>query len=286
MRKYAMIILCAAMLTACSQNEADVKYTAPPEPTAAEEAEVEVKREPKEINAGDYDGLDNNGVGWGLVRKKGAPPEIPEEQQRVLEENGGFYLDKRGGKNLYLTFDEGYENGFTSDILDTLKEKQVPAAFFVTGPYLEGQGELIRRMLDEGHIVGNHTINHVNLPKQSIAVMKDEIDGLSERCMELYGADMVYMRPPEGEYSERTLAATRDMGYTTVMWSFAYKDWDVNYQQGADHAYEQVTQYLHDGAIILLHAVSSDNAGALGRIIDYARENGYTFRSLDYLLSE
>ncbi len=281
MKKILTIMICAALLCSCAaQPNTKTEPTSKPE---AIETEQPVK---KEINEDAYDGLDNNGTGWGLVRKKGEPPEIPVEQQRVLEENGGFYIDKRGGKNLYLTFDEGYENGFTDDILDTLKEKQVPAAFFVTGPYLEGQGDLIRRMLDEGHIVGNHTINHVNLPKQSISVMRDEVDGLSERCMELYGTGMKYMRPPEGEYSERTLAAARDMGYATIMWSFAYKDWDVNCQQGADYAYEQVTKYLHDGAIILLHAVSSDNAGALGRIIDYARENGYTFRSLDYLLSE
>lgn len=229
----------------------------------------------------DYSSLDAKGSGWGFVRRKGAPPELAVSQTNLLDRYAGIYIDKNGGKNLYLTFDEGYENGCTAGILDTLAKTQTPAAFFVTGPYLEKQTELVQRMIDEGHIVGNHTVNHLNLPNQPAETVESEISELNKRCEELYGYTMKYMRPPEGEFSERTLAITHDLGLTTVMWSFAYKDWDINAQQGAQHAYESVVPYLHDGAVLLLHAVSTDNAAALEDIINTAKENGYTFRSLD-----
>lgn len=229
----------------------------------------------------DYSSLDAKGSGWGFVRKKGAPPETALSQTSLLERYGGIFIDHNGGKSLYLTFDEGYENGCTASILDTLAKTQTPAAFFVTGPYLEKQTDLVKRMIDEGHIVGNHTVNHLNLPNQPAETVKSEITELNAHCEELYGYTMKYMRPPEGEFSERTLAITHDLGLTTVMWSFAYKDWDINAQQGAQHAYESVVPYLHDGAVLLLHAVSTDNASALENIINTAKENGYTFKSLD-----
>lgn len=234
-------------------------------------------------NTAGYDLLNGRGSGWGFVRKKGRAPEIPDTQTAILEKYNGVYLGKKTGKSLYLTFDEGYENGFTVVILDVLLKTKTPAAFFVTGPYLEGQEELIRRMIDEGHIVGNHTVRHLNLPKQTVQTVQSEIDGLNSICESKYGYKMTYMRPPEGEFSERTLAITNDMGMKTVMWSFAYKDWDVNAQKGADYAYQSVMPYLHDGAILLLHAVSSDNVSALERIINDAKALGYTFRSLEEL---
>lgn len=231
----------------------------------------------------DYEKMDSKGVGWGFVRKKGSVPELPEGQIKALEENGGVYIDRSGDNALYLTFDEGYENGYTAKILDTLAEKQVKAAFFVTGPYLENQTELIKRMIDEGHIVGNHTVNHLNLPKQPSATVQSELEKLNKTSEDLYGYTMRYMRPPEGEYSEKVLSIAQDMGYRTVLWSMAYKDWDVNIQRGASYAYNEVIPYLHPGAIMLLHAVSSDNTAALGDIIDTARSLGYEFRSLDEL---
>ena len=159
----------------------------------------------------------------------------------------------------------------------------LPYMLFVTGPYLENQQELVHRMIDDGHIVGNQTVNHPNLPKQSVETAQKELSDLNKMCEEMYGVSMKYMRPPEGEYSERVLAVAKDMGYRTILWSFAYKDWDINMQQGADYAFNQVTPYLHDGAILLLHAVSSDNANALEDIINYAKNEGYTFESLDEL---
>ncbi|MBP3362038.1 MAG: polysaccharide deacetylase family protein [Clostridia bacterium] len=201
----------------------------------------------------------------------------------MFGETNTYYIDNRGGKVMYLTFDEGYENGYTAQILDVLKEKNVQAAFFITGPYLSRETELVDRMVNEGHIVGNHTVNHPNLAKSELSVVASELKGLNDAFSEKYGKDMIYMRPPEGEYSEKLLCFTGDMGYKTILWSFAYKDWDVKIQKGAEYAFNQVTPYFHDGAILLLHAVSSDNAGALGKIIDCAREQGYEFKSLDYL---
>ena len=231
----------------------------------------------------DYDSLNGAGQGWGFVRRKGAPPDIPNSQTELLKKYNGAYLSEKKEKNLYLTFDEGYENGFTAVILDVLAKTKTPAAFFVTGPYLEGQEELIKRMIDEGHIVGNHTVNHLNLPKQPKETVISEITNLNEMCESVYGYKMQYVRPPEGEFSEKTLAISNDLGMKTIMWSFAYKDWDINSQKGADYAYQSVMPYLHDGAVILLHAVSSDNASALERIITNAKKQGYTFKSLDEL---
>ena len=170
-----------------------------------------------------------------------------KKSRELLESHNGYYIDHSGSKTLYLTFDEGYENGFTAQILDVLASENVPAAFFVTGPYLENQQELVKRMIDEGHTVGNHTVNHMNLSKQTAQKVQSEINNLNKRCAELYGVNMKYMRPPEGEYSEKVLSVAEDMGYKTILWSFAYKDWDVNLQKGEDYAFSQITPYLHDG---------------------------------------
>jgi len=232
----------------------------------------------------DFSGVSNKGSGWGFVKNKGKAPDIYQSTQDLFRNYNTFYVDPKQSKTIYLTFDEGYENGHTAVILDVLKEHDVKAAFFVTGPYLEKETLLVERMINEGHIVGNHTVNHPNLHKLSDPrKMADELEQLNRRFFEKYGKNMKYRRPPEGEYSERVLAVANKLGYKTIFWSFAYKDWDVNSQKGADYAFNQVTPYLHDGAIILLHAVSKDNAESLGRIITYAKEQGYVFGTLDEL---
>ena len=266
MKKIIVTMLCASiLLSGCG----DVRQT------MNEETQTQTQEKLP------YEQLSGEGTGWGFVRKKGAPPDIPNSQKEMLRKYDCYYIDENSTKTLYLTFDEVYENGYTSKILDILEKTQTPAAFFVTGPYLENQQELVQRMIDNGHIVGNHTVNHPNLPKQSVETVKKELQDLNKKCEEMYGVSMKYMRPPEGEYSERVLSVAQDMGYKTILWSFAYKDWDINMQQGAEYAFSQVTPYLHDGAILLLHAVSSDNAGALEDIINYAKNEGYTFKSLD-----
>ncbi len=246
---------------------------------------MDITEEYRAVDSGgyvQYEGLSTKAYGWGLKKIKGQEPEITAQQKEMLSEYNSFYMDMKKPKKLYLTFDEGYENGYTAKILDVLLEKQVPAAFFITAPYAKKEGELIKRMINEGHTVGNHTVNHPNLAKLSSTdeVMK-ELSQMNELVKELYSYDMHYMRPPEGEYSQKVLAISRDMGFRTVFWSFAYPDWDVNNQKGKQYAYDQITPYLHDGAVLLLHAVSKDNAETLGDVIDYARSMGYEFASLD-----
>ncbi len=230
-----------------------------------------------------YYDLSKKSSGWGFKKNKGAEPDIPDAVKIQFSKYNTFYMDQKKPKALYLTFDEGYENGYTGQILDVLKRTETPAAFFVTGPYLKKETELVKRMIDEGHIVGNHTVNHPNLAKCSLEKAAAEISELNTLFSELYGKNMKYMRPPEGEYSEQLLALASDMGYKTIFWSFAYRDWETNNQKGSDYAFSSVTPYLHDGAIILLHAVSKDNADALEGIINYAKEQGYEFKSLDSL---
>ncbi len=225
--------------------------------------------------------LDNKTYGWGLKKVKNAAPEVPSSIMTTLKQFDAYYLGDTTSKVLYLTFDEGYENGYTSKILDVLRDNQVPACFFITGPYLKTEQALVRRMAAEGHDVGNHTVNHPSMPSVSDnAKLKQEMTQLSEDYYNLTGQTMLFMRPPKGEYSERTLALTRELGMKTIFWSFAYKDWDTNFQRGSDFAYREVMDYIHNGCILLLHAVSKDNTEALDRIIKDAQAQGYTFQSL------
>ncbi len=251
--------------------------SAPAAPTAAP------TETPTVLPAPDYDALSSKVIGWGIKKNKHAAPDIPADVAEMCARHSAYYADLSGERTLYLTFDEGYENGYTAAILDILKSEGVPAAFFVTAPYLKTETELVNRMIDEGHIVGNHTARHSNLATDTLAEAEADIADLAELFAELYGGEMKYLRPPEGSYSERTLALSEYMGYKTIFWSFAYKDWDPSAQRGAEYAYESVTEYLHDGAVILLHAVSRDNAEALGDIIRYAKSEGYTFKSLEDL---
>ncbi len=252
-----------------------------------QEENIEEKEEQEEKSHTlykDFSGVENKGSGWGFVKKKGQEPEIYRSTQELFCKYNTYYIDPKREKKIYLTFDEGYENGYTAVILDVLKEENVTAAFFITAPYLEKETDLVDRMVSEGHIVGNHTVNHPNLHKLvTPQKMADELAGLNSAFYKKYGKNMEYMRPPEGEYSPRVLAVADSLGYKTIFWSFAYKDWDTKSQKGTEYAFSQVTPYLHDGAILLLHAVSSDNAGALRDIIRYAQEQGYTFASLDEL---
>ena len=224
--------------------------------------------------------------GWGFRRMPEGRPEFTAAQIKAMDTYGCYYMGKEDN-GLYLTFDEGYENGYTAKILDTLKEKNVPAAFFITMPYFKEHGDLVKRMVEEGHIVGNHTVNHPSLPSVlDDQKLEEEITGLTHAFTEKFGAPMHYLRPPKGEYNERTLSITQKMGYTNVFWSAAYADWAQNESHGKAYAFDKVMGGLHGGAVILLHAVSRDNAEALGDIIDAAREKGYEFRSLDHYVKE
>lgn len=217
---------------------------------------------------------------WEMLNSEHKTPVFPP-QSKLVNKYDGIYIGDTSKKVLYLTFDEGYENGYTAKILDTLKQNNVKTIFFITGSYLKSQPELVKRMVDEGHQVGNHSVNHPSMPTISYSNFEKEILDLEKSFSAKFGKGMEYFRPPMGEFSERTLAAAQQLGYKTTMWSFHYLDYDVNNQKGADYAYKKVTDNLHNGAVLLLHAVSKDNTEALDRIIKEAKAQGYTFSPLD-----
>lgn len=220
------------------------------------------------------------------VAKNGVPNEISVNAQKYFETNNfnAFCLDTKSKKKvLYLTFDCGYENGYTSKILDVLKDKNVNAAFFCTLPQVKENPELIKRMIDEGHIVGNHSVTHPSFAEISTEQMKNEVKGMEQYLKSEFDYSEPYFRFPKGEYNEIALKQLNDLGYSCVFWSLAYADWDLNNQKGKDNAYSTVISRLHPGAVMLLHSVSPDNADALSDIIDEARRQGYEFASLrDY----
>ena len=199
-----------------------------------------------------------------------------------------FIKIKADQKVVYLTFDNGYENGYTEGILDVLKKEQVPATFFVTGHYLESVPDLVKRMVQEGHIVGNHSWSHPDFSQMSDERIKDELDKVKVKTAELTGQkEMVFLRPPRGIFSERTLKVSRDAGYLHVFWSLAFVDWKVDQQRGWEYSYNEMLKQIHPGAVILLHTVSKDNADALEKAIVDIKKKGYVFKSLnDYLLRQ
>lgn len=220
------------------------------------------------------------------VAKNGIPHEISKSTQSYFESTGYkavCYDTKAAEKVIYLTFDCGWENGYTDDVLDTLKEKKVPAAFFCTLEHIKKSPEIIARMIKEGHVVGNHSAKHPNFAEIDRQRMADEILECDNYLRENFGYTSSFFRFPEGCYTENALELVHSMGFTSVFWSSAYADWDVSKTKGKDYAFETVTSRLHPGAILLLHSVSPDNAAALGDIIDWARQNGYEFKALTEL---
>ena len=226
--------------------------------------------------------LSNKKIGWGIKRNDNhEQPDLGGANKKLIDENEDIAIGNKESKCVYLTFDEGYEAGYTPQILDTLKANDVKAAFFITGHYLNTQPELVKRMIDEGHIVGNHTVNHPSMPDLDNDKLKEEITKLHTAVFEKFGYEMKYLRPPKGEFSQRTLHLTKSLGYTTVMWSFAYDDWDESKQGRETYAKEKVLSNLHNGAVILLHSNSKDNCDILDEIIKEIKKQGYEFKTLD-----
>ncbi len=244
---------------------------------------TETTTETTTIQIFDTSALSNQKQSWYYVPndKHG----VPRGNESVkLNKYSAYYTGNTAEKVIYLTFDEGYENGYTPKILDILKAKDVKAAFFVTKPYIESNPELIKRMTAEGHIVGNHSAKHLSSPSLTESQLQYELNSTAEAYKAVTSMDMPkFFRPPMCEYSERTLAVVHNMGYKSIFWSFAHKDWLTDQQPGAEVAYNTVMQRYHNGEIMLLHAVSSSNTEALGRIIDSLRAQGYSFKTLDEL---
>lgn len=229
------------------------------------------------------DALSNQKNGWGQgtqVDEKNRPVSCDQYQEKYGK-YGAVFIGKAEEKKIYLTFDEGYENGYTAKILDTLQQKKVPAVFFVTHDYVKRNPDLVKRMVAEGHTVGNHTWSHPSMPGVTTEQAKEEIQKLHDEVKEQFQYDMTLFRPPMGEFSERTLAITQSMGYKSVFWSYAYADWDPDNQMDPQKALEKVTKAAHPGAVYLLHAVSATNTEILGDFIDNLREQGYTLAAFD-----
>ena len=226
--------------------------------------------------------LSNKKIGWGIKRNDNhEQPDLGNQNRKVLEGNQGIAIGSNEKKNIYLTFDEGYEAGYTKQILETLKENNVKSAFFITAHYLNTQPELVKQMIDEGHIVGNHTVNHKSMPDLPDEKVETEIMDLHKAVYSKFEYEMKYTRPPMGEFSERTLAITNSLGYKTVMWSFAYKDWEENNQPTQEEAKSKILENVHNGEIMLLHGNSKTNTEILGEIIKEIKNMGYEFKSLD-----
>lgn len=277
----AVIVFCLAVcsLTGCkdkTKNDNDI--TDPSEPDIP--ASAESLKDTVSILRSEIDTLDNTLHGWGqgtAVDEDNCPICSVDFNRQYGEYDALFGGNKDVGKTVYLTFDEGYENGYTQQILDTLKEKNCSAIFFVTMDYIKNEPELIRRMINEGHIVGNHSANHPSMPSLSASEAAAEITELHDYVLKEFGYQMFLFRPPKGEFSVRTLAVTQDLGYTSVFWSFAYKDWITDDQPEQTAALNRMVSSVHDGAIYLLHAVSATNTAVLGDFIDKIRQKGYEF---------
>ena len=227
----------------------------------------------------DYSSLsrEKRGYGQGVQLDRFNRPAGALEFNDAYGKYNAKAIDGTSDKTLTLTFDQGYENGYTAKILDTLRSRNVKATFFVLKDYAERNPELVRRMIEEGHRIGNHSVSHKSMPTLSALECREEIMGLHKYMKDTFGYEMTEFRPPMGEYSELSLAVTRDCGYKTILWSYAYADWDVNAQPEPQAALKKLTGALHSGAIYLLHSVSSTNAEILGDLIDSAKEQGYTF---------
>ena len=220
--------------------------------------------------------FNNKKIGWGIKRVKDhKQPDLGAENKRLLEAFDGIAMGNNEKNVVYLTFDNGYEAGYTEKILKVLRENNVKATFFITGHYLNSATDLVKQMISEGHIIGNHTVNHNSMPDLNDEKLKEEIMNFHQAVYNKVGYDMKYIRPPKGEYSERTLSMSKSLGYTTVMWSFAYDDWEEVKQGREEYGKAKILDNIHPGAVILLHGTSKDNSNILDYCIKEVKKMGY-----------
>ena len=237
------------------------------------------------VAVGIFAGSDLETGSWGLsFQQEGAPPvgNAGRDQLKVYD---AAYLGDPTQKVLYLTFDAGYENGCTEKILDILKDHQVPAAFFLVGNYMEKNADLVRRMVREGHIVGNHTMHHYDMSKLTTKeAFSKELQDLEVLFKEITSQELPrYYRPPQGIYSQENLAMAKELGYKTVFWSLAYVDWNNDAQPSKEEAFSKLLPRTHPGAVVLLHSTSKTNAEILEELLTGWKEEGYRFGTLEEL---
>lgn len=226
--------------------------------------------------------LSNDLLAWGFRRGENhSQATLDAKSQLVIQDYDGISMGSKDSNKVYLTFDCGYEAGYTEAILDVLAETNVKATFFITAHYLNTASDIVKRMIEEGHIVGNHTVNHKCLPNISDEEIKDEVMKLHNAVYEKFGYEMTYFRPPKGEFSERVIKIVKDLGYTTVMWSSAYDDWDTNKQGREEYGKKKIVDNIHNGCVLLLHATSEDNSKILKDVIEQIKNMGYEFKNID-----
>lgn len=225
-----------------------------------------------------------NAAGWGFTKNPNhTTPEIGK-YKLMIEDTSSYYVGDTTKKEVYLTFDAGYDNGELSKILTTLKDKQVVGSFFLTGDFVKRFPELTHQITNDGHVVCNHSYSHRKIQTLSYDELKNDIEKLNDEYYKLTGKQMTKcFRPPAGEFNKEALLNVQKLGYKTIFWSIAYCDWDTNKQSSTTKAVESVINNLHPGAIILLHTVSKTNSNSLGTIIDEIRNQGYTFKTVEDL---
>ncbi len=224
---------------------------------------------------------------WGLSFQREGEAPVGNADKESLAKFDTVFLGDEKEKRIYLTFDAGYENGNTEQILQTLEKHRVPAAFFLVGNYLEQNGELVRKMLDGGHIVGNHTYHHYNMSQISEKeAFRKELEDLEQLYTQVTGQEMQkYYRPPQGCYSQENLQMAQELGYKTVFWSLAYVDWQNDKQPTEEEAFAKLIPRIHNGAVVLLHSTSSTNARILDELLSKWETMGYSFGTLDELFA-
>lgn len=223
---------------------------------------------------------------WGLSFQEEGKPPVANTTASKMKDFDAYYMQETSEKVLYLTFDCGYENGNTPQILDALKKHQAPATFFVVGHFLETSPDLVKRMISEGHTVGNHTYHHPDMSKiSSVGDFSAELSAVENLYQEITGESISpYYRPPQGKYSETNLKMAKDLGYSTFFWSLAYVDWNTDAQPSHDEAFQKLLGRVHPGAVLLLHNTSKTNAEILDELLTKFEEMGYRFQPLDELI--
>ncbi len=223
---------------------------------------------------------------WGLsFQTEGAAP-IGNASASQLKAYNAYYVGDTSKKKIYLTFDAGYENGYTEHILDVLKKHHAKAVFFLVGNFLETSPELVKRMVNEGHTVGNHTYSHPDMSKISDKEsFQNELTKLEQLYKETTGSEMKKLyRPPQGKYSESNLKMAQEFGYKTIFWSLAYVDWYNDNQPTEDEAMDKLIPRIHNGAIVLLHSTSETNSEILDKLLSKWEDLGYSFGDISEII--
>lgn len=222
---------------------------------------------------------------WGLHFHADGEAPTGNSTKTQLSQYDAVYLGDESQKRLYLTFDAGYENGCTEEILSTLETHNVPACFFLVGNYMEQNADLVRKMVQQGHIVGNHTYHHYDMSKLTDRdAFRTELESLEELYLRITGKEMAkFYRPPQGIYSEDNLRMAQELGYKTVFWSLAYVDWYNDKQPTREEALSKLIPRIHNGAVILLHSTSRTNAAILDELLTRWKSMGYTFGTVEEL---